>query len=111
MILLNAAETLDVLESWVRELFSKVKKEPVPKQEAMLGSPVWKAGKLYRLEAVKDVHMLDLSWTLPCLRKNYMKKSEDYLAHLIGHGNIMLSSLLFYILSESAYYGNMVCDV
>ena len=48
--------------------------------------PIWKAGKLYRLEAVKDVHVLDLTWTLPCLHKEYLKKPDDYLAHLMGHG-------------------------
>lgn len=84
----NVAETLDVLESWVLELFSNVKKGPPLKQEARTEVPIWKAGKLYRLEAVKDVHILNLSWTLPCLRKDYLKKSEDYLAHLIGHGKI-----------------------
>ncbi|GFZ19968.1 insulinase (Peptidase family M16) family protein [Actinidia rufa] len=78
-------ETLDVLESWVLELFNNIKKGPPLKQEARTEVPIWKAGKLYRLEAVKDVHILNLSWTLPCLRKDYLKKSEDYLAHLIGH--------------------------
>ncbi|KAL9320134.1 hypothetical protein ACSQ67_011973 [Phaseolus vulgaris] len=47
--------------------------------------PIWKSGKVYRLEAVKDVHILDLSWTLPCLHQQYLKKPEDYLAHLLGH--------------------------
>ncbi|KAM7527580.1 hypothetical protein LguiB_030990 [Lonicera macranthoides] len=88
-------ETLDVLESWVLELFNDVKKGPTVKPEARLGGPIWKAGKLHRLEAVKDVHILDLSWTLPCLRKDYMKKSEDYLAHLIGHEG--KGSLLFFL--------------
>uniref|UniRef100_A0A5B7A3B8 Putative nardilysin isoform X1 n=1 Tax=Davidia involucrata TaxID=16924 RepID=A0A5B7A3B8_DAVIN len=78
-------ETLDVLESWVLELFSNVRKGPRVEPEAGMEVPIWKAGKLYRLEAVKDVHILNLSWTLPCLRKDYLKKSEDYLAHLIGH--------------------------
>ncbi|XAR60816.1 Insulysin [Bertholletia excelsa] len=78
-------ESLDVLGSWVLELFSRVKKGPPLKQEARTEVPIWKAGKVYRIEAVKDVHTLNLSWTLPCLRKDYLKKSEDYLAHLIGH--------------------------
>ncbi|CAL5426989.1 unnamed protein product [Camellia sinensis] len=78
-------KTLDVLESWILELFSNVKNGPPLKQEARMEVPIWNAGKLYRLEAVKDVHILNLSWTLPCLRKDYLKKSEDYLAHLIGH--------------------------
>ncbi|KAK2997923.1 hypothetical protein RJ639_026079 [Escallonia herrerae] len=78
-------ETLDVLESWVLELFSNVKKGPAVKQDATLEVPIWRSGKYYQLEAVKDVHILDLLWTLPCLRRDYLKKSEDYLAHLIGH--------------------------
>lgn len=62
-----------------------------PKHDSRLGIPIWTPGKLYRIEAVKDIHMLDVSWTLPSLRKDYMKKSEDYLAHLLGHGNFMLA--------------------
>lgn len=84
------AEPLDELESWVVELFSSVKKGLQVKQEIGLDIPIWKSGKLYRLEAVKDVHVLDLSWTLPSLRKDYMKKSEEYLSHLLGHGKFGL---------------------
>ncbi|KAK9279411.1 hypothetical protein L1049_013090 [Liquidambar formosana] len=78
-------ESLDVLENWVLELFGNVKKSPQVKPVLRMEVPIWKAGKLYKLEAVKDVHILDLSWTLPCLRQDYLKKSEDYLSHLIGH--------------------------
>lgn len=85
------AETLDVLESWVLELLGNVKSGVAVKHESRSRFPIWKTGKLYRLEAVKDIHMLDLSWTLPSLRKEYMKKSEEYLAHLLGHGNVMLA--------------------
>ncbi|XP_047330594.1 nardilysin-like [Impatiens glandulifera] len=86
-------ETLDVLESWVIELFSCIRKGPSLKQEIKMENQIWKAGKIYKLEAVKDVHILNLSWALPCLRKDYLKKSEDYLAHLIGHEG--RGSLLF----------------
>ncbi|KAI3450239.1 hypothetical protein Pfo_006904 [Paulownia fortunei] len=78
-------ESLEVLESWVRELFSNVRKGLLAKPEMGLDIPIWKTGKVYWLEAVKDVHILDLSWTLPSLRKDYLKKAEDYLAHLLGH--------------------------
>ncbi|CAM8952611.1 unnamed protein product [Rhodiola kirilowii] len=77
-------DSLDVLQKWVVELFGDVKKGS-KKPEFIERNPIWKAGKFYRLEAVKDVHVLDLSWTLPCLRADYLKKSEDYLAHLLGH--------------------------
>lgn len=79
---------MDVLESWVKELFGNVKKGPQIKLAFKAEGPIWKSGKLYRLQAVKDVHILDLTWTLPCLHQDYLKKPEDYLAHLLGHGKI-----------------------
>uniref|UniRef100_A0A2P2LZX2 Insulin-degrading enzyme isoform X1 n=1 Tax=Rhizophora mucronata TaxID=61149 RepID=A0A2P2LZX2_RHIMU len=78
-------ESLDILESWVVELFTNVSKGPLVKPKFQVEGPIWKAGKLYKLEAIKDVHILNIAWTLPCLRQDYLKKSEDYLAHLLGH--------------------------
>ena len=80
------SEPLDILEGWTMELFSKVKAGPLLDMTPKTDMPFWKSGKLYKLEAVRDVHSLYLSWTLPCLHKEYMKKPEDYLAHLLGHG-------------------------
>lgn len=94
IFLVTHAESLDVLESWVVELFDEIKKAPRVPTNFKIEGPIWKAGKVYRLEAVKDVHVLDLSWTLPSLRQDYLKKSEDYLAHLLGHGNNSISSVL-----------------
>lgn len=84
-LVIIGGEPLDTLESWVLELFADVKIGPLSKREIKDEGPIWNVGKLYRLEAVKDVHILELSWKLPCLRKDYLRKSEDYLAHLIGH--------------------------
>ncbi|KAM7259044.1 hypothetical protein ACFE04_014785 [Oxalis oulophora] len=78
-------ESLDILEGWVVELFSDVRKGPQVQPQFKAEGPIWRPSKIYRLEAVKDVHILDLTWTLPCLRQEYLKKSEDYLAHLLGH--------------------------
>lgn len=88
-------EPLDILESWVLELFSSVEKGPLVNPDGGSELPIWKVGKLYWLEAVKDVHILDLSWRLPSLRKGYLKKAEDYLAHLLGHEG--KGSLLFFL--------------
>lgn len=90
------AESLDILESWVVELFGKVKGRARALPEWGMVLPIWKAGKIYHLEAVKDVHVLDLSWTLPCLRQEYLKKPEDYLAHLLGHGNLSKCHINFF---------------
>ncbi|GAB4860207.1 hypothetical protein Ancab_011686 [Ancistrocladus abbreviatus] len=78
-------EPLDVLENWVMQLFTDVKKGLPVRPEVSCDGSIWKAGKIYKLEAIKDVHILDVSWKLPCLREEYLKKPEDYLAHLIGH--------------------------
>ncbi|CAB4312356.1 unnamed protein product [Prunus armeniaca] len=88
-------ESLDILEDWVVELFSNVKKGPQEKLQFKAEGPIWKAGKLYRLEPVRDFHMLYLTWTLPCLHQEYLKKPEDYLAHLLGHEG--RGSLHFYL--------------
>ncbi|ERN04132.1 hypothetical protein AMTR_s00077p00061270 [Amborella trichopoda] len=77
-------ESLETLESWVVELFSDVR-EGNRLRDNFKNGPIWDAGKLYWLEAVKDIHILNLTWQLPCLDKEYLKKPQDYLAHLIGH--------------------------
>ncbi|KAG0447729.1 hypothetical protein HPP92_028209, partial [Vanilla planifolia] len=86
-------ETLDMLEKWVVDLFGKVEKGCPLRVNTGFDLPIWKPGKLYKLEAVKDVHVLELSWTLPCLHKEYLKKPEDYVAHLLGHANGWAMSL------------------
>ncbi|KAL5720801.1 nardilysin [Ranunculus cassubicifolius] len=88
-------EPLDMLEDWVMELFSDIKEGQQLKLEAPISGPIWKSGQLYRLEAVKEVHSLNLTWTLPSLKKEYLKKPDSYLAHLLGHeGNGSLHSVL-----------------
>ncbi|XP_074574217.1 nardilysin-like [Curcuma longa] len=91
-------EPLDVLEDWIVELFSNVKAGPSLRTNYKTDVPIWKVGKLYRLEAVKDVHVLELAWTLPCLHNEYLKKPEDYLAHLLGHEG--RGSLLYLLKSK-----------
>lgn len=86
------SEPLDILESWVIELFGDVKKGVQVKPEFSVKDPIWQAGKIYKLEAVEDVHILDLAWTLPCLHHEYLTKPEDYIAHLLGHGEIVVTS-------------------
>lgn len=86
----HTTESLDVLENWVVELFGAVKKGHAEKPVFKVEGPIWQAGKIYWLEAVKDVHVLDLSWTLPCLQDQYLTKPEDYLAHILGHGKIII---------------------
>eukprot|EP00850_Spirogloea_muscicola_P012506 SM000081S22640 [mRNA] locus=s81:244115:252096:- [translate_table: standard] len=80
-------EPLDVLEAWVRELFGDVKGPGGPRPLLSLGAcpPLWEAGKLYRIDSVKDQHLLALAWPLPCLDWAYTRKPADYISHLVGH--------------------------
>ncbi|CAD6203559.1 unnamed protein product [Miscanthus lutarioriparius] len=94
-LVIIGGEPLDILECWTMELFSKVKAGPPLDIGPKTDIPFWKSGKLYKLEAVRDLHSLWLSWTLPCLHKEYMKKPEDYLAHLLGHEG--KGSLLYFL--------------
>ncbi|PPS07924.1 hypothetical protein GOBAR_AA12719 [Gossypium barbadense] len=100
-------EPLDVLQQWVVELFSDVRQGFQGKPEFKVEGPVWRAGKLYRLEAVKDVHILELRWALPCLLQAYLKKPEDYLAHLLGHGK----GSLHYFLKDKGWVTSLSAGV
>eukprot|EP00898_Chlorokybus_atmophyticus_P001398 jgi/Chlat1/2259/Chrsp17S08725 len=97
-LVIVGGEPLDVLESWVRELFGPVRGPgparlsykdagpPIPPQQTL---------RLHRLESVKDQHALHLNWALPSMFEAYQKKPEDYIAHLVGHeGKGSLLSLL-----------------
>jgi nardilysin len=42
---------------------------------------------MYRVESVRDQHLLAMTWPLPCLQADYLKKPQDYISHLVGHGN------------------------
>ncbi|WVZ56835.1 hypothetical protein U9M48_007311 [Paspalum notatum var. saurae] len=107
-LVIIGGEPLDILEDWTVELFSKVKAGPLLDIGPKTDIPFWKSGKLYRLEAVRDLHSLFLSWTLPCLHKEYMKKPEDYLAHLLGHEG---KGSLLYFLKAKGWASSLSADV
>ncbi|GLJ05210.1 hypothetical protein SUGI_0013800 [Cryptomeria japonica] len=78
-------ESLDMLEEWVMQLFGNVRKDVSQKltfhnSEAL---SIWKPGKMYWIAAMKDVHDLILTWPLPFLCTEYLKKPMEYISHLI----------------------------
>lgn len=88
-MVLIPAESLNVLEQWVLELYGDVKTGPQVNMEFKAEGPIWEAGKVYRLEAVQDDHILQLAWTLPCLDQHYLKSPEFYLRHLLAHRKLI----------------------
>uniref|UniRef100_A0A4W6E8B0 Nardilysin convertase n=1 Tax=Lates calcarifer TaxID=8187 RepID=A0A4W6E8B0_LATCA len=84
----QSKERLDTLEEWVREIFSKVPNNGLPKPDFsdMLDpfeTPAF--NKLYRVVPVRKVHALNITWALPPQEKYYRVKPLHYISWLIGH--------------------------
>uniref|UniRef100_A0A3B4B4H9 Uncharacterized protein n=1 Tax=Periophthalmus magnuspinnatus TaxID=409849 RepID=A0A3B4B4H9_9GOBI len=84
----QSKEKLDTLEEWVREIFSKVPNNGLPKPDfsTMLDpfdTPAF--NKLYRVVPVRKVHALNITWALPPQEKYYRVKPLHYISWLIGH--------------------------
>lgn len=82
-------ESLDELQSWTEELFSKVKNSQVTRPE-WEGQP-WnlenesKKNLSIQVKTLKEMRSMYISWLIPDQRPHYMTKPEQYLTHLIGH--------------------------
>ncbi|CAI9736667.1 nardilysin isoform X2 [Octopus vulgaris] len=84
----QSKETLDVLDEWVREIFSHIPNnneakptflhEPCPFDTAEFS-------KFYHVVSVKDTHKVSLNWALTPLLKHYESKPLDYLSTLFLH--------------------------
>ncbi|XP_072275730.1 nardilysin isoform X1 [Pyxicephalus adspersus] len=81
-------ETLDTLEEWVREIFSKIPSNGLQKPDfSHLTEPFDTPGfnSLYRVVPIKKVHALTITWALPPQEKYYKVKPLHYISWLIGH--------------------------
>ncbi|XP_075901317.1 nardilysin-like isoform X2 [Nelusetta ayraudi] len=94
----QSRETLDTLEQWVREIFSKVPNNgeaaaDFSHLQQPFDSPSF--NKLYRVVPVRKVHALTISWAVPPQGKHYRVKPLHYISWLIGHeGTGSILSLL-----------------
>ncbi|KAF7659388.1 hypothetical protein LDENG_00298590 [Lucifuga dentata] len=84
----QSKEKLDTLEEWVREIFSKVPNNGLPKPDFSdmldpFDTPEF--NKLYRVVPVRKVHNLTITWALPPQEKYYRVKPLHYMSWLIGH--------------------------
>uniref|UniRef100_A0A7N6ANF6 Nardilysin a (N-arginine dibasic convertase) n=1 Tax=Anabas testudineus TaxID=64144 RepID=A0A7N6ANF6_ANATE len=84
----QSKEKLDTLEEWVREIFSKVPNNGLPKPDFSdmpepFDTPAF--NKLYRVVPVRKVHALNITWALPPQEKYYRVKPLHYISWLIGH--------------------------
>lgn len=84
----QSKEKLDTLEEWVREIFSKVPNNGLPKPDFSdmldpFDTPAF--NRLYRVIPVRKVHALNITWALPPQEKYYRVKPLHYISWLIGH--------------------------
>ena len=79
------AEPLGTLEQWVTELFSDIEPGAGPSPTFEACGPPYDGGWLYRLPALREMHKLHVTFQMPSLLKEYRKKAEDYVSHLVGH--------------------------
>ncbi|XP_043555138.1 nardilysin-like isoform X1 [Chiloscyllium plagiosum] len=94
----QSKETLDTLEAWVKEIFSQVPNNGLPKPDfSEFRDPFETSAfnKLYRVVPVKKVHSLNITWALPPQKQYYRIKPLHYISWLIGHeGTGSILSLL-----------------
>ncbi|XP_077588207.1 nardilysin-like [Stigmatopora nigra] len=91
----QSKEKLDTLEKWVREIFSNLPNNGLPKPDFSdmlepFDTPSFH--KLYRVVPVQNVHALNITWALPPQEKHYRVKPLYYISWLInneGPGSIL----------------------
>ncbi|XP_006259674.2 nardilysin isoform X1 [Alligator mississippiensis] len=87
-LVVQSKETLDTLEKWVMEIFSKIPNNGLPKPSfGHLTQPfdTPEFHKLYRVVPVRKVHSLDIAWALPPQQRHYRVKPLHYISWLVGH--------------------------
>lgn len=92
-----SGEEITILESWISELFSPVPKgSGLPLKFDAYGFPFEEEFTMSIIPSVCDEHKIGILFQLPSsLQKEYLKKAEDYVSHLVGHeGNGSLFDLL-----------------
>ncbi|XP_078074685.1 nardilysin-like [Mustelus asterias] len=84
----QSKETLDTLEDWVKEIFSSIPNNGLPKPDFSDARDPFDTSafnKLYRVVPVKKVHSLNITWSLPPQKQHYRIKPLHYISWLIGH--------------------------
>lgn len=125
---ISAAYSLDEMERRVTEMFANVPalprdndgplsitiEQPIASFDCEYRSPMASMkppldegclGKLFRIIPVKERHVINVTWQLPCQTDLWRSKPADYLAHLLGHEGS--GSLLSYFRSMSWASGCM----
>ncbi len=92
-------DSLDQLESWVRELFAAISNNEIEPFEAKVSIYAEDTlPKLLEVKALKQRYSISLNFSLPEIRSHYKTKPLQYLSNLLGHEG--KGSLLSYLKSH-----------
>lgn len=81
------SESIETLQKWVVELFSEVQEGGHGRLKFHYEGRIWQPHRFYLCAAGQEQSLASVTWPLPCLESAYLKKPQDYIGHLIGHGN------------------------
>ncbi|OAN18571.1 peptidase M16 [Photobacterium jeanii] len=95
-LVLLGPQSLDELEQFTHEFFSHISSNGQPRPE--ITAPLVtnnETGRFIKIEPIKEVRKLTLSFTMPSIDQYYSQKPLSYIAHLLGNeGQGSLMSLL-----------------
>lgn len=99
----QSRHSLDDLERMVKEIFSAMptRAPPVELTSFPISEPFPVEGftKLYKVQPVKKVNNVSITWALPSLLHEYKTKPLEYISYVIGHEGV--GSILAYLRDRS----------
>ncbi|KAI9920892.1 hypothetical protein PsorP6_000967 [Peronosclerospora sorghi] len=103
-LVIYGMEPLATLRGWAEALFATIptsgRTYPTFGNEVPLDAS--RLARVIQVHPVKDLRIIDLSWTLPSLHGDYLTKPTKILSHLIGHEG---AGSIFFELSQSPIVG------
>ncbi|WP_299014941.1 insulinase family protein [uncultured Photobacterium sp.] len=95
-LVLLGPQSLDELEEYAKTYFDHIPNSGIPKPAASVPLVTAnEAATFIRMEPIKEVRKLTLSFTLPSVEQYYRQKPLSYIAHLLGNeGSGSLMSML-----------------
>ncbi|XP_075792112.1 nardilysin-like isoform X2 [Pelodiscus sinensis] len=87
-LIVQSRESLDTLEKWVKEIFSQIPNNGLPKPKFDHLTQPFDTPEFYRLYKVvpiTNIHSLSIAWGLPPQERHYRVKPLHYISWLVGH--------------------------
>ncbi|MEW5302568.1 MAG: hypothetical protein WDW38_002287 [Sanguina aurantia] len=78
-------ESLDALQAMVSEAFTGLPTGLGPRPSFAGIGPPFQSRTMHVVPAVKDLHEVTITFTLPSMIGLYAKKADQYISHLVGH--------------------------